>query len=113
MSVINSKIVFVILLFEQDDIMTPCKDIKSLMSGLDSTYKASDWRLYIDASLRAVLLHNVNLMSLVPGGYARLTTESYGVHVLTKNKYQENFKVTFYRTLWRTRKLTVGEKICD
>lgn len=136
--------------FEKDDIMTFCKDIKGLMTALDRPYKASDWRLFIDASktsLKAVLLHNGNLMSSVPVGYASLTKESYGVlqHVLTKIKYQDHkwkicgdFKIIamilgmqggytkyccflcewdsrarkehFVRTVWPTRKLTVGEK---
>jgi hypothetical protein len=50
------------------------------MTALNINYKPEEWRLFIDSSkssLKALLLHNGNVLPLIPVGYAVNMKESY------------------------------------
>jgi len=57
-----------------------CTDVNGIMQELGYTHRSEEWRLFIDSSklsLKAVLLHNVNMLPSIPIGYAAHTTETY------------------------------------
>lgn len=57
-----------------------CDDVNNLMKALDIKYVAIDWRLFIDSSatsLKAVLLHNGNIINSIPIAYCTQTKENY------------------------------------
>src|SRR5258705_1856737 len=81
--------------FTHDGTITVCNDISGVMAALGRRHEAQDWRLFIDASktsLKAVLLHNGNVMSSVLVGYASLAKESYELleHLLKSIKYSDH-----------------------
>ena len=50
-----------------------CSDIDGLNAYLSITHDPDEWRLFIDSSktsLKAVLLHNGNVLSSIPVGHA-------------------------------------------
>lgn len=67
--------------FEMDAIgLAYCSDVHRLFVRFGTPYDAIDWRLFIDSSkesLKAVLLHNVNLQPSVPICYGRDIAENY------------------------------------
>ena len=57
-----------------------CHDIDDLMTALSITYDPNGWRSFIDSSktnLKAVLLHNGNVLPSVPVGHAIHVKETY------------------------------------
>ena len=57
-----------------------CHNISGLMAALKINYKPVDWRLFIDSSktsLKAVLLHNGNVLPSIPVGHAVHMKEIY------------------------------------
>ena len=57
-----------------------CHDIDGLMAALRITYDPNGWRLFIDSSktsLKAVLLHNGNVLLSIPVGHAVHMKETY------------------------------------
>jgi len=71
-------------------------DIVGLMNTIkDSVYKPEEWRLFIDSSIRslkAILLHNTNVLAPIPIAYSTVLKESYEnvKIVLDKIKYSEH-----------------------
>ncbi|KAH9637300.1 hypothetical protein HF086_006944 [Spodoptera exigua] len=66
--------------FEMAESLVFCIDVSGLMKALKITYKQNEWRLFIDSSklsLKAVLLHNRNILPSIPIGYAVHMKESY------------------------------------
>ncbi|GBP14416.1 hypothetical protein EVAR_92401_1 [Eumeta japonica] len=66
--------------FEMVESLVFCKDISGLMGVLNITYKQNEWRLFIDSSklsLKAVLLHNRNILPSIPIAHAVHMKESY------------------------------------
>jgi hypothetical protein len=56
-----------------------CKDVNGLFIALNMSQCADEWRLLIDspkASLKAVLLHNGNVLPSIPVAHAFGITES-------------------------------------
>jgi hypothetical protein len=65
--------------FTCDDGLAYCSDLEGLMRKIRVEYVPADWRLFIDASctsLKAVLLHNGNLLAPIPLAYARKMSET-------------------------------------
>jgi len=57
-----------------------CTDVDGIMQELGYTHRSVEWRLFIDPSklsLKAVLLHNVNMLPSIPIAYAAHMTETY------------------------------------
>ena len=57
-----------------------CHDIDRLMAALRITYDPNEWRFFIDSSktsLKAVLLHNGNVLPSIPVGHAVHMKETY------------------------------------
>jgi len=58
-----------------------CKDVEGLMNVFQpNSYKASDWRLFIDSSkrsIKAVLLHNTNVYAPIPIAHSTVMNEKY------------------------------------
>lgn len=57
-----------------------CCEVKSLMETLCPDYRTEDWRLFIDSSkysLKAVLIHNGNVLPTVPVAHAANMKETY------------------------------------
>lgn len=73
-----------------------CNDIVGLMNTMkENVYKAQEWRLFIDSnirSLKAILLHNTNVLAPIPIAYSTVLKESYEnvKIVLDKIKYSEH-----------------------
>ena len=61
------------------------------MSELGCEHNPADWRLFIDSSktsLKALLLHNVNIKPTIPVGYSILRKETYNtIKILDLLKY--------------------------
>jgi hypothetical protein len=60
--------------------LVACNDVDGLMTALNINHKTEEWRLFIDSmksSLKAVLLHNGNVLPSIPVGYAVNMKESY------------------------------------
>ena len=50
-----------------------CKDVYGLIKALNMNHRVDEWRLFIDSpkvSLKAVLLHNGNLLPSIPVAHA-------------------------------------------
>lgn len=65
---------------EEDSIYGYCINIEGLMEELNIIYCNHEWRLFIDGSvtsIKAVLLHNGNLLPSIPVAYAPNTPENY------------------------------------
>lgn len=81
--------------FEMAESLVFCKDVSGLMGALNITYKQNEWRLFIDSSklsLKAVLLHNRNILPSIPIGHAVHMKESYEnmKTLLLRIKYDEH-----------------------
>ncbi|KAK5643931.1 hypothetical protein RI129_007776 [Pyrocoelia pectoralis] len=75
--------------FEMENNLVACNDVNGLMSSLRLVHNPEDWRLFIDSSklsLKAVLLHNGNVLQSVPIGHAVHMKESYENVKLLLNK---------------------------
>jgi hypothetical protein len=67
--------------FEKKEHLVACTDVNGLMNSLNITHDPIEWRLFIDSSklsLKAVLLHNGNLLPSIPIGHAVHMKETYG-----------------------------------
>jgi hypothetical protein len=59
--------------FKKESNLVACNDVDCLMTALNMNHKPEEWRLFIDSlksSLKAVLLHNGNVLPSIPVGYA-------------------------------------------
>lgn len=57
-----------------------CIEIDGLMSALNISHKSEEWRVFIDSSqlsLKAVFLHNGNMLPSIPVGHAVHMKETY------------------------------------
>lgn len=84
--------------FSCDGLLVFCNDVPGLMSSLGTTHDPEHWRLFIDSSktsLKAVLLHNGNILASVPVGHSVHMKETYEnlKLLLDKIKY-ENYTWT-------------------
>ena len=62
----------VVQFFFMEGNLNYCNDIDGLMVALRITHDPDEWRLFIDSSktsLKAVLLHNGNVLSSIPVGH--------------------------------------------
>jgi len=76
---------------KQNDLIF-CSDVDGLMNALGFQHDQQQWRLFIDSStlsLKAVLLHNGNLLPSIPVGHAVHMKETYDnlKHLLTCLQY--------------------------
>jgi phosphoglycolate phosphatase-like HAD superfamily hydrolase len=82
--------------YAQEDQLVFCKDVHNLLHQLEEKeYDPSTWRLFIDSSkrsLKAVLLHNSNVLASIPHAHSTKLSESYETLklVLEKIKYHEH-----------------------
>jgi hypothetical protein len=82
--------------YAQEDQLVFCKDIRNLMHQLgEKEYDPRTLRLFIDSSkrsLKAVLLHNSNVLASVPLAHSTKLSESYETLklVLENIKYHEH-----------------------
>ena len=72
-----------------------CCDINCLMKSMNLNHGPTEWRLFTDSSklsLKAVLLHNDNLLSSIPVGHAVHMKETYAnmTALLDSFKYHEH-----------------------
>lgn len=79
----------------ENNSFTYCNDINGLMSAMNYTYNADQWRLFIDgskSSLKAVLLYFDNTKNSVPIALAVKTKETYDSMklILDSVKYHEH-----------------------
>lgn len=66
--------------FEEENSVTFCPNVPGLMNKLGVDYKADDWRFFLDGSsknIKAVLLHNQNVLPSVPIAYTSSMKESH------------------------------------
>lgn len=66
--------------FETKNGICFCSDVNSLFKAMNITHVSSEWRLFVDASsksLKAVLLHNGNVLPTIPVAYTTKHKESY------------------------------------
>jgi hypothetical protein len=81
--------------YAQEDQVVFCTGIRNLLHQLgEKEYDPSTWRLFIDSSkrsLKAVLLHNSNVLASTPLAHSTKLSESYETLklVLEKIKYHE------------------------
>lgn len=78
--------------FSIDQSLVFCSDVKGLLESLNYPSDPVNWRLFIDSSkssLKAVLLHNGNLLDSIPVALSEETLESYETikNLLTCIKY--------------------------
>ena len=81
--------------YVKEQYVVHCCDIKGLIESMGQPYSPSDWRLFIDASkssLKAVLLHNGNVLPSIPVAHSVVLKESYSTLkiILSLLKYKEN-----------------------
>lgn len=81
--------------FTAEDKLVYCTNVKGLITEMGASYDPSDWRLFIDSSqrsLKAVLLHNGNVLASIPIAYSVEITETYDnmKRLLTSIKYDEH-----------------------
>jgi UDP-N-acetylglucosamine transferase subunit ALG13 len=65
--------------FKKAGNLVASNDVDGLMTALNINHKPEEWRLFIDSSkssLKAVLLHNGNVLPSIQVGYAVNTKES-------------------------------------
>ena len=86
-----------------------CNDVSGLVNALGMEYKAEEWRLFLDSSVRsmkAVLLHIGNKVASVPIGHSVVLKESYQdmehlLHAICYNLHQwkicDDFKMIAIR----------------
>jgi len=67
--------------YAQEDQIVFCTDIRNLLHQLgEGQYDPSTWRLFIDSSkrsLKAVSLHNSNVLASIPLAHSTMLSESY------------------------------------
>lgn len=66
--------------YKKENSILFCCDIDGLMTALEICHDSTDWRLFIDSSkvsLKAVLLHNGNVLPSIPVAYTVDTKETY------------------------------------
>ena len=66
--------------FSMTSNLVTCHDIDGLMSAFNINHNPDEWRLFIDSSqlsLKAVLLHNGNILPSIPIGHAVHMKETY------------------------------------
>ena len=66
--------------FNMEGDLVYCHDIEGLMAALNTTYDPNEWRPFIDSSktsLKAVLLHNGNVLNSIPVSHAVHMKEAY------------------------------------
>jgi hypothetical protein len=66
--------------FKKEGNCVACSDVDGPMTALNINHKSEEWRLFTDpskSSLKAVLLHNGNVLPSIPVGYAVNMKESY------------------------------------
>ena len=74
-----------------------CKDVESLFSAVGIDHDPTQWRLFIDSftkSLKAVLLHNGNIYTLISHNYSLQIKEDY------KNVKQLLIKINYAQFKW-------------
>lgn len=81
--------------FAAENQLVYCSNIEGLITEMGAAYAASDWRLFIDGSkrsLKAVLLHNGNMLSSIPIAHSVEMTETHdNIKILLKLiKYDEH-----------------------
>ena len=81
--------------FSIDGPLCYCHDINGLFTAMSQTYVKSEWRLFIDSSqrsLKAVLLHNGNIMPSIPVAHSVHLKETYdNMEILLKAiKYESH-----------------------
>jgi hypothetical protein len=82
--------------YAQEDQLVFCTDFRNLLHQLgEKEYCPSTWRLFIDSSkrsLKAVLLHDSNVLASIPLAHSTKLSESYETLklVLEKIKYHEH-----------------------
>ena len=67
-----------------------CTDVYGIMQEFGYSHRPEEWRLFIDSSklsLKAVLLHNKNMLPSIPVGYAAHVKENYKNITRTYNKF--------------------------
>ena len=80
--------------FEREDSLIYCSDIQGLMDTFEpNIYQKEEWRLFIDSSTRsikAVLLHNTNVLASIPIAYSVEMSENYDTlqFILQKINYE-------------------------
>lgn len=66
--------------FDVSDELVFCTNVNSLLTAMGYVHKPDEWRLFIDSSnksLKAVLLHNENVLPSIPIAYASFMKETY------------------------------------
>ncbi|KDR11799.1 hypothetical protein L798_14178, partial [Zootermopsis nevadensis] len=66
--------------YQTEGELTVCKDVAGLMAAMNMRYVPEEWRLFIDAfkvSLKAVLLHNGNILPSIHIAYTVHKQETY------------------------------------
>ena len=67
-----------------------CTDVGGIMQEFGYSHRPEEWRLFIDSSklsLKAVLLHNKNMLPSIPVGYAAHMKETYENITRTYKKF--------------------------
>ena len=67
-------------LFSADGELCYCNNIPGLFESIGINYDLNDWRLFVDSSkesMKAVLLHNGNILPSVPVAYSTTLKENY------------------------------------
>ena len=68
-----------------------CKDVNGLFKALNMSHCSDEWRLFIDSSkvsIKAVLLHNGNVLPSIPVAHAfRINTRSATAVNLTASDF--------------------------
>ena len=76
--------------------LVACNDIDGVMQTLNINHNLLDWRLFIDSSklsLKAVLLHNGNILPSIPVGHSVHKKESYeNLKILMEAIHYDKFK---------------------
>ena len=65
--------------FTMEGTLVACKDVDDLFKALNMSHRSDEWRLFIDSSkvsLKAVLLHNGNVLPSIPVAHAFAIKES-------------------------------------
>lgn len=75
--------------YSKEDELVFCNNIDGLMSALGHKHLSKEWRLFIDGSkrsLKAVLLHNGNILPSLPVAYGAHLKETYDILKLILEK---------------------------
>ena len=80
-------------LFSADSELCYCNNIPGLFECIGINYDPNDWRLFVDSSkesMKAVLLHNGNILPSVPVAYSTTLKENYITLQLILDKINYN-----------------------